>query len=285
MSFFRMVLGSFYSVETYRMAHSARGHGLLYSLFLVALVSVVMVATLTTKIHHMLFENGGKIEATLLDITSQVPVMTFQNGRLTTAEPHAYPIHIAWGAEKEDQAVFAMIDTTGTTTHKNMTTPLLFTSEEAIFKDDSKNKIEIHSYRDFSDEKDTAPTIINRAVLEDLVKKLLHWLREHALIIYAVLGFFAILVVTFVLYLQRVVMLLALGVGGILLAQILKIKPTFETLMRLAAISFTPVTLADLFAITVLGHSLSAIWLMLAGLVLLYVALSVTKETPLAEAA
>jgi hypothetical protein len=287
MSFFRTFFGSFYSVATYRAAHNKRGHGLIYSLFLVLLVSVWMVGALALKANDLLFGNGNKVEAVLLDVAAQIPVMTLHKGTLKTAEPRAYPIHIAWGNGEDEKAVFAMIDTTGSATHKNMTAPLLFTAEEAIFKNEEKNKIEIHSYADFEDEigADAAPLIINRALVEGLVKDLMGWMRDHATQIYAVVGLFGWLVLTFVLYLQRIVMLMFLALGGIILAQILKIKPTFETLMRLAAISFTPVTVADVFSITVLGHSLSAIWLMLAGLVLLYVALSVTRETPLAEAA
>lgn len=287
MSFFRTFFGSFYSVATYRAAHNKRGHGLIYSFFLVLLVSVWMVGALALKANDLLFGNGNKVEAVLLDVAAQIPVMTLHKGTLKTAEPRAYPIHIAWGNGEDEKAVFAMIDTTGSATHKNMTTPLLFTAEEAIFKNEEKNKIEIHSYADFEDEigADAAPLIINRALVEGLVKDLMGWMRDHATQIYAVVGLFGWLVLTFVLYLQRIVMLMFLALGGIILAQMLKIKPTFETLMRLAAISFTPVTVADVFSITVLGHSLSAIWLMLAGLVLLYVALSVTRETPLAEAA
>ncbi len=287
MSFFRMFLGAFYSADTYREMRAKQGHGLLYSLWLVCLMSLCLVLFMAFSFHQAIFssENGKtpNMEAILLQIAAQVPVMTLQDGKLQTNEPRAHEISVAWGEGEDEHTLLAVIDTTGATTHQNMPAPMLFDADELVIKTDKKT--EIHSYADVKDINDGAPLIINRAMAEDVVKNVVAWVKENFVMIYAVIGGFMWLGMWFVFYLQRVVMLLVLAVGGIILAQILKTKVTFETLMRLAALSFTPVAVADIVSMIVGGGGVQPIWLVLTGLLMLGVALVVTRETPLAEAA
>lgn len=287
MQFFSTFAGSFHSAAAYQRAHQREGLGLAYSFGVVVLVSLVLTVFFGQMFLSSVFKPQGNNPLSFFDdmtqqLAAQVPVMTYKDGVLTTNEPRAYEIRLhVRNFGYDEEGIIAVIDTTGATTHENMQAPLLFTAHEVVRRE--KNELRITPYKEAAEGMPN-PMIINRAVVEDTMHQVRNWLYAHAVFICAVLGVFAVLSFGLMLYVQRIVLMLLVSVGGLLLGLMLKNRVSYATLMRLSAVALTPVTVFDVAA-TVSGRHVGGFHLFLCGLVMLAAALAVTRKEPLATAA
>ena len=298
MNFLKTMVGSFYSITMYRELRRKSGCGLAYSFMLILLtlcVGSIVVLPILNKIHHVVFVGqDGRLplmDDLLLQIAEQTPVMTLENNTLTTKEPGQHIIHLKINTGSKTDGMDAItIDTSGVTNTGNMRTPLLITGHEVISKvpnpssETKEEKIETHTFDELMENHTSNEKLeINKEVAKDAAQDLAAFVHENLKLFYGVMTVVTILVLIITLYISRIVMVALLALGGMLLASILKTKATFEELMRLAAVSFTPVALLSA-VIPFIGHkTVNSLTLFTLGIIMLGVVLYTTRDE--AEAA
>jgi hypothetical protein len=281
MNLFALFVGSFYSADTYRHMRRTASFGMGYALVLVLLTTLIVCVYFGMLFHRETFAARGNqpspFSAFVQQITDQLPLMTFKDGVLQTADPVAHTIYLTgeWFGESFERVPFIMIDTTGTTTHENMTTPILVNSKEIAIHKDGRNKKEIYS---FSDIKDGAPLtlIFNRAMNDDLAQQIIRWFDENLLQMYLIFGGIGWLCIAIAIYVMRILMLLLLGVVGIAYASLTRRTLSYASAVSLASLSYTPVLLLDTFAF-LFGHGPHSITLFAAGSVLLVIVIRASE--------
>ena len=280
MGFLRRLAGSLYSVRTYREVRASQGHGLLYSLYLLMLASAVLVAWYLYALHVALFVPQGEgrrapVAEVLMQVSEQVPEMTFEHDRLRTAKPGKYPIVLRMDGE---ETLLAIIDTSGRTTYKKMDAYLLLTGEEAITQDD--DGVNITPYRELELDLDE-PVHLTREDAKAMAESLLDWIHDARVVVYAFIGGMMWLTFVATWYIGRVLLMLALALGGMVLGAMTGRPISYEAAMRVTALAMTPVTLFDTATLVGGGAPLSPLWTFLCGMVLLAAAVFATRETPL----
>ncbi len=281
MSVFTTLMESFHSAPLYRRVRAKQSLCLGYTLFLVALSCLLVVLTFGTKLHHEFFAvRDGKtpfFDDAVAQVAAQWPNMTLAQQKIVTQEPKATVIRLSgtlFGVPFEN-APLLTIDTTGATTHQNMTTPMLLTTDELMYRSDRKT--EVKSFKDLNvDEKTTL--VINRAVAEDSAKSLTQFVHAMLPKLYVLLGGMMWVFATLFFYVLRLFMLVFLGLGGLIIAEVTKDKISFPAAMSLAAVAYTPVALLDTLMLIVTYQPVSTGVLILAGLVALYTAMRVSRE-------
>ena len=287
MRFFHTLVGSFYSVDTYREARRAPGSGLAYSFLLVALTTLVMLVYGLFLLHRVVFTTHyspvSVFEQAVTQVAEQMPVMTLKDNHLKTrdAVPHTVTLDINAMGQNYHGSI-ATIDTTGRSTHENMKTPILITEKEAYFRNDSKGETTIRTLAELTQNEN--PTIVvNRAVAQGMGKQLIAFVEAHLIKFYTVLGLFLWMGLIMVFYVMRLCMLVTLALGGILISQCLRTKTSFDMSMRLAAVSFTPVVVISGIIQLVEARATPTMWLVICGLIMLTAAFAVTRDETLAE--
>lgn len=279
MRFFKTLAGSFHSAALYREVRASGFNHLGYALGLVAFGAAIVVVGITVILHTALFSTReGRLplfDDVATQIASQLPVMTLNNNTLMTKDPQATIINVDFAIEGEANKPFPLItiDTTGATTHDTMKTPVLVTDKDIIIKTD--NKTEIKSLSEFT--KDiTSPLVINRALAEDMAKRLISYVHDHLFMFYLIFclvgwGFFTVFMA-----IMRISMLLVLGLVGLIISALLKSPISYTSAFALAAVSYTPVAVLDLVLFAAIGYPASGSTLLLAGAVALFAAMRVS---------
>jgi hypothetical protein len=283
MRFFHTLVGAFHSPETYRNMRRSEGHGLAYSFVLVLFTTLLLTVYGLTLFHTKVFvsSHGSTplFDDAVMQLAKQMPYMTFTNNKLVTAEPRSYTITFNFAFPKfHGKFDLATIDTTGATTYKNMKTPILVTANEFIVRD--KKQIKIQPFKDVVGDHPTT-LVINQAVAIDLGNKLIEGVHHILWELYLFIGAFIWLFFAGTFYILRLFMLLFMAVGGLAISRAYNDAVNFQTSMRMAAISFTPVACLEILFMA-MGHMIAGFWLLLCGLVMLSAALYITRETPLA---
>ncbi len=255
--------------------------GMGYAGIMVLLTSLLVVVYYTQFLHREIFaeraQTGTSFFADIVtQVTQQLPLMTLKEGELETANPVATTIYLSGEifGERFDDIAIATIDTTGMTTHATMPTPILITRKDIIYQSDRKK--EIKSIAEFT--ADEPPLVINRAVADDIGKKMIAWMDDNLLSIYFVFGGIAYVFIAMFMFFMRMVMLLLLGLGGLAYAALMKRTLSYANAVGVASLSYTPVLLLDTLLFIVRGDSPSSLVLYLAGFVTLIVALNVSED-------
>ncbi len=280
MSFGKTVIGAFSSAETYRQARQRANYEMLYSLVLVTASALLLVGYFITLAHGELFTARADKPAVFDDlvhqIAEQIPVMTVQHNQLMTREARSYTITLHANVFGQTlKGPVATIDTTGTTTRENMKTSVLVTATEVILR--TKEKTEIHSLADYTKTMRGA-LVINRALAEDVSATIIRSVHRHLVKFYLIVGGTSWVVFSLVLYVLRITMVMALGVVGLLIGAATHTKTNYATAVSLAAISYTPVAIADLILITVFSRSASTLVLFAGGVVMLIAAFIASRD-------
>lgn len=286
MRFFKTFTQSFHSAAMYQELRGKPGHGLAYSFLLVlftAFLYCVMYVSSFNQLHRELFVGvDGKISVmddVLSQIARQMPTMTFHNTVLISEEPKARVIHLAaniMGQHAEGDAI--TIDTTGMTTYANMQTPVLVTANEIVMKTDKETKIKTFKEMTKGNQNSSDPVAITPEFAKDVAKEIAAFARNNIRNFYLIAGgLFLIFFVVF-LYIARIFMMLFLALGGLLIANILRTKITFDGCMRLAAVSFTPVAIASVLIPWVTGGAIAGLWLLVCGFIMFTVALIASRH-------
>lgn len=282
MNVFSIFAGSFHSAATYRAVRQSGGFFMGYALLIVAVCTLAVTVYYGNVLHRELFSpRDGKpalFDDVVTQIANQVPVMTWANGTLTSSEPAATVIKIsgtAFGESFTDEA-FIAIDTSGKSTHENMETPILITAKELITKTDKKT--EIKSLPELM-EKGPATMLINRAMAQDLALKLIDVIHENLTKIYVIVGGIMWFFIAITFYIMRIFMLLALGLVGMLIGNILNTPIKYASAVGLAAVSFTPIALLDTILFAGFHYPTRTIVIFAAGVVALFAAIKCSQPT------
>ena len=217
-SFFHAFVLSFFSKWFYQdVGQQWRGTGLAF--LLVALVLVWIPTTI--KVHWGL----SKFLATdAPKLTSQIPAITISNGKVSTDVPTPYFIN-----EPDSGSPLIIIDTTGKYENlDNTTAKMLLTRTKIISRDNFQTKVyDLSAVQSF---------YVDRARVEG-------WLslggRWFALVLYPLAVIFS--------FIFRGIQILIYALVGLLFTKLLNVNLSYQTLMRLAAVSLTPILVLDLF--------------------------------------
>lgn len=274
MKFFRLLVGSFYSADVYKEVRKEASFCMGYSLLLVLLCTLITAFYYGQVFHREVFgAREGKapfFDAMVQQIADQLPLMTYSEQKLVTQTPEATVITLSGELFGETFQGFelATIDTTGKTTHDNVQTPILITTNEVIFKGDKETKIK--SLSEFTKE---APgtLVINRALAQEMASQLNAWFHKSLPLIYFFFGGILWLIFALFAYVMRVLLLLLLGVAGLAMGAILKSPLEYGAAVSLAAVSFTPMALLQT-VLTMAGQHVSIWVVVFAGVVALFFA-------------
>ena len=283
MNFFQMFTGSFHSAAVYREVRAKATFNMGYTALLVLFCTLLTTIYYGHLFHRELFvARDGKpalFDDVLTQIASQIPVMTYQNGKLVTNEPHATVITISgqiFGETFEKQPLIT-IDTTGQTTHENMQTAVLITSSDFVVKTERETKIRpLSEYND----KNTTPLVINRAMAMDTAEKFIGGVHSILTQFYLLVGGVVWMMFAFVAYILRIIMLLGLGLIGTVIGAILKSPMSYGAAVSLAAVSFTPIALLETAVLVIAGYTVHTLTLLVAGSVALAAAIKVSTPAP-----
>lgn len=283
MRFFRTVIESFYSAPLYRQVQMQAGHGFMYSLklvFVTAILTALLYAPTAQRLHREVFIGTQGRPAVMDDVFAQIaaqtPLMMMYHHKLVADERRAHTIRLRAVINGEVlEGDMITVDTTGATTHTNMPTPVLITATDIITQE--KNEARIKSFKEILPE-DGKPIRITPEYVEAKLGHLSQLIKERLPAFYALIGVVALLVGVFAMYLLRVFLLVVLALGGKLLAALLHVKIGFDGLMRLSAVSFTPVALLGAVITYVTAGSVSVLWILLCGWVMLAAAIAALRE-------
>ncbi len=217
-SIFHPLVLSFFSKSLYRdVGKHWRGTGLLYLLVVLALVWI------PTMVKGQL-EMSRWVAGDSKEITKQIPAITISKGQVSTDVTTPYFIK-----DPKTGTAIAIIDTTGQyKTLEDTDAKLLLTKSKVII---SKSATETQTY----DLSGVQSFYVDRARVESWLGTISRWFGP---VLYPLALIFS--------FIFRAIQILIYALVGLLFAKILHANLNFKTLMRLAAISITPVLILDL---------------------------------------
>ena len=217
-SIFHPLILSFFSKSLYRdVGKHWEGTGLLYLLVVLALVWIPTIIKGQVDMSKW-------VEGDSKEFTKQIPAVTISKGQVSTDVPTPYFIK-----DPKSGTTIAIIDTTGQyKTLEDTDAKLLLTKSKVII---SKSATETQTY----DLSGVQNFYVDRARVESWLVTGKHWFGP---VLYPLAVIFS--------FIFRAIQILIYALVGLLFAQILHAKLNYKTLMRLAAISVTPVLILDL---------------------------------------
>lgn len=282
MRFIETFTGSFHSADTYHRARAARGFFMGYAALVVIICTLAVTLYFGGVIHREIFaaRDGGTpvFDNVVRQIAQQIPLMTLKNGALisNSSEPTIIKVSATlFGQSFTDEAVIT-IDTSGASTHTNMQTPLLITSTELIIKGEKESRIQ-----PLSKLTDQAPPtlLITRAVAMEAADSLIIAVHRSLAEFYIIFGIIAFLCFSIFMIVVRMLMLLALGLAGKIIATLTGNPLDYAAAVRLAAVSYTPLALLDTALFLGCNYAPHRLTLFLAGCVAIYAAIRASQAS------
>ncbi|MDY6792027.1 MAG: DUF1189 family protein [Thermodesulfobacteriota bacterium] len=216
---FHPLFMSFYSKGFYRdVAQNWKNYAFLYLLFLLALCSVVK----TVKIHYDL---ADFITTHAPAFISQIPAVTFSNGKASTDQDKTYVIK-----DPKSGQDLIIVDTTGQVNSLNDTNAVMLLTETKLIVKKSDRETQVFALSDIEDFR------LDQDVVYGWLGIVQKWLA---------VVFFPFLVLGSFLY--RLVQVLIYGIIGMLFASILKTDIEFQSLISISIMAITPVVMIDVF--------------------------------------
>jgi hypothetical protein len=222
---FETLFLSFYSKALYRnVAEVWRGFGLVYLLLVLAICWLPFSYDFQRFLTHL----SSQI---LPKIVTQMPTMTFSKGKLSIDRPVPYMITMPGNG-----AHLAVIDTSGRlTSFRQVNSYALITQGELMIKDTSTGEIKSYPFTKIAD------STITRHQFKEYLDKIVFM---SSILMYPL----SVLISVFYRFLQACV----LGLIGLLIAYLFRVKITYKTSIRLAVVAFTPMlfiaTLVEYFS-------------------------------------
>lgn len=286
MGFVALLKGSFHSAEAYRQMREKASFGMGYSLMLVLLTTLFVAIYFGVYFHREVFSvRNGKtpfFDDMVQQIAAQVPPMTLHDHQLQTAEAKATTIKISGTAfgESFTDVPFITIDTSGAADY-NTTPAAIFVSNKDVYIKKSKEKTEVTPLAELT--KDGPSTlVITRTTAKELASEFIGFIHTHLWSIYSVFGGILWLFATCIMYAMRTVMLFLLGLVGLAIGSVLKLKVNYAETVSLASLSYTPIALIDTLNFTMLQKPTSTLVLIGAGSFALFFAIK-ASGAPSAE--
>ncbi|MDQ2921260.1 MAG: DUF1189 domain-containing protein [Acidobacteriota bacterium] len=217
-SIFHPLVLSFFSKSLYRdVGKHWRGTGLLYLFLVLALVWIPTIIKGQLNISNW-------VDGDSKEFTKQIPAITISKGQVSTDVATPYFIK-----DPKTGNNMAIIDTTGEyETLENTDAILLLTKSKLIAK---KNATETQTY----DLSGVQSFHVDRSYVESWLATVKRWFVP---VLYPLALIFS--------FIFRAVQILIYALIGLLFAHMLHANLSYKTLMRLAAISITPVLILDL---------------------------------------
>jgi len=217
-SIFHPLVLSFFSKSLYRdVGKHWRGTGLLYLAMVIALVWIPTVI----KGH---IEMSRWVDSDSKEITKQIPAITISRGQVSTDVTTPYFIK-----DPKTGADIAIIDTTGQYESLENTNAKILLTKSKVIMDKGGSRSETY------DLAGVQIFYVDRSRVEGWLVNLKHWLF---------VGLYPLAVIFSFIF--RAVQILIYALVGMLFARMLNANLNYKTLMRLAAISITPVLILDL---------------------------------------
>ena len=282
MQFLDLFLGSFHSTAAYaHMRYERKGLGLAYNFMFVGLTTLIFAIYAMAMMNTTLFaaRDGKKplFDDLVLQVVEQLPEMVVKDGAVTVnaPQPHYIRLHIDSLRGQRIEGTLLTIDTTGATTYQNMRTPMLLNRTELVTRNRGETKI--HAIREYADPAEPAINL-DRAKIRQFGNDVIDWVHGHLIKLLLILGIALWIGLTLVLYLLRIFMTLVLGVGGLIIGSITKSPIDYATAIRLSALAYTPVAIADGIVLAMSGTGLPTWMLITLGLVMLHAAMGATRR-------
>lgn len=253
-SIFHPLVLSFFSKSLYRdVGQYWRGTGLAYLLLVLALFWIPTVVKMQSGLEKFVNHDSKKF-------TEQLPAITISHGKVSTDVTTPYFIK-----DPDDGTVFMIIDTTGEyQTLDNTPAQALLTKSKFIMR---QSKSETRVY----DLASVTSFFVDRTRVENWLLTGKHW--------FIPIGYPLLVGFSFVL---RAIQVLIYALIGLLFARMWQVNLDYKALMRLAAISITPVMVLDLVLEFVPFHIPLWSWLGV-GIALGYLLLAVKANSEPAD--
>ena len=209
---------SFFSKSFYQdVGQRWRGTGLAFLLVMLALVWVPTMIKMHRDLSRFLAQEAPPL-------TKQIPAITISKGKVSTDVQTPYFIN-----NPHEGTPLMIIDTSGQyETLDNTSAEILLTRSKVLMRDHAATKVyDLSGVQSF---------YVDRAKVEEWLALAGRWF---ALVAYPVL-----VICSFIF---RGVQVLVYALVGLLFTRLLNVKLNYQTLMRLAAVTLTPVLLLDLF--------------------------------------
>ena len=282
MRIFELFTGAFHSAATYREVRKAGDSLIGFALVIVASCMLSVTAYYGFILHREIFVAHGDspalFDSVINQIATQTPLMTLKEGTLATQNPEATVIKISGSAFNQTFTDVALItiDTTGKSTHETMKTPMLITAKEFIYKSDKETKIQ-----PLSELTKNGPStiLINRAVAEEMAKKLIDIAHNNLGKFYIIIGGITWFFLSIFAFIMRLFLLLALGLVGQLIGKLIRSPISYASALGLATLSYTPVALLDTALMLGFGYSPHLLTLLIAATVALFAAIKCSDES------
>lgn len=243
-SIFHAFVLSFFSKSLYQdVGQRWRGTGLLYLFVVLVLVWVPTMIRMQWGITRFVNNDASRI-------TQQVPRITITNGQVSTdvSTPHFI--------REDDGTPLIIIDTTGQyQTLEDTPAQILLTKNKIIAPDRSYDLSGLQSFE------------VDRARVEGWLQMTKRW--------FVLAAFPVVLVCSFIF---RAIQVLIYAAIGLLFTRVLNTNLNYQTLMRLAAVSLTPVLVLNL-VLEFAGLRIPLWWLLGTGIGLGYLFFAVKSNT------
>ena len=217
-SFFHAFVLAFFSKSFYQdVGRFWRGTGLAFMLVMLVLVWVPTMIKLHLGLAKFVAQDAPRL-------TKQIPAITISNGKVSTDVPTPYFIN-----DPDTGAQLMIIDTTGQyETLDNTSAKVLLTKSKIMSHDAAQTRIyDLSSVQSF---------YVDRRIVEGWLAFSGRW--------FALLAYPIVLIFSFIF---RALQMLVYALVGLLFARMLNANLGYKTLMRLAAVSLTPILVLDLF--------------------------------------
>lgn len=209
---FHAPIGAFYSKPLYgAVCHQWKGTGFGYLFLLVALCAIPLLVRMQAGVTR--FVKTGAVR-----VTSQLPVLTFENGRMSLDEPQPCILR-----DPDTGMPLVVIDTTGTITSLDQTPARALVTETQALVRKSAVETRVFSFQG-----------IERFVLDqDWINLWLDRIGKYlAPVVYPFVVIFT--------FIGKMILALVSAAVGLLLASLCKSRRTFDELLRLSVVALTP---------------------------------------------
>ncbi len=273
---------SLYSRAFYReVCQLWQGLGFWYLLLVILLGMIPTGIKYYTHIDQTLFYDQAapagdgnmyeKLHPNVQDVLSQIPAMTYKNGVLSTDIEQPYTVY-----SSETGTPYMIIDTTGTTSSlEGKSADILVTSRFIIMRWQGMSDLVV--VEDLAKMVGLGPddeVVIDQATLEEFISMLQ---REAAVLPFAL--YFGLVINLFLTY---ALFAFFMALIGIMIASSMKLQLEFQQLIRLSAVTATPVLcfeFVELFTgMQIFGLEQIVYFIIHVGF--LYYALESNKRTP-----
>jgi hypothetical protein len=256
-NYFQALYLSFYSAPFYLdVGRRWKGTGFLYLLLLLALAWIPEVAGIHTRMAKTIDTYGHTLAA-------QVPAITISDGEVSTDVETPYFIR-----DPETEKVWAIIDLTGEyTTLADTEAELLLTRNEVLMRQNRGTIRETRAY----DLSDVDSFTLSGEDVSRWLEAAKSWL---AFVFYPFAVVFS--------FIYRIIQALIYAVIGLLIANSLKVKLTYGTLLRLAVLALTPVIILNTVR-SVAAVSIPALWLVAFAVAMGYLIFAIKSNAVPAE--